>query len=67
MFWSLACLGLGLRFFEVASRFDGIGDRTFYSGIDSAEDVVFLDCFLCREKFYIVSEDMRLLVDQASF
>ena len=45
VFWSLACLGLGLRFFEVAPHFDGIGDRTFCSGIDNVEDVVFMRLF----------------------
>ena len=31
--------------FEVAPHFDGIGDRMFYSGIDSVEDVVFMRLF----------------------
>ena len=42
MIWSLGCLGIGLNFFEVAPHFDGIGDRAFCFGIDSAEDVVFM-------------------------
>ena len=43
--WSLTCLGLGLRFFKDTPHFDGIGDRTFCSGIDRVKDVFFMRWF----------------------
>ena len=45
VFWSLPYLGLGLRFLRLRLVSNGIGDSTFYSGIDSAEDVVFMRLF----------------------